>query len=81
MSQKNPKLNSRVRNYKDGIEVLGAKILGWSITGKNHTKFKLEMPDGTIKAVVTPCSDGDVRGVKNKLAEVRRLVIQHSARA
>lgn len=66
-------MNHREREACKLAEKAGLKVLEVGLSGGNHIRLRLQRADGATFLSFAPLSPSDYRGVKNKLAELRRF--------
>lgn len=61
------------REARQLAKTAGLEVVDLRISGGNHIRMVLKRADGETCLSFSPLSPGDVRGRKNKLAELRRF--------
>lgn len=68
----NRALSKAGREQRKLIERAGFAVSGWDITGGNHIRFSVKMPNGNVAPVIAALTPGDARGYRNMIARLRR---------
>lgn len=65
----------REREVRQLVERAGLTLVSCTHSGGNHIKAVVQRQDGSTFISFHPLSPSDVRGEKNKLAELKRFAI------
>lgn len=66
-------MNAQEREVRKLAKTAGLEVVECRISGGNHIRMVVRRKDGETCLSFSPLSPSDVRGRKNKLAELRRF--------